>query len=78
MENTIDSPLVQQPAISTTLLNQNVIVLSNAVELAAAVIASVDTDLVKDTMNGQDLTLTLIRDAVLARLQTNLGIRSMA
>lgn len=76
MENINNDLNAEQNAISTTMLNQNVTVLSNAAELAIAVIASVDSDLVQNRLNNQELTLALIRDTVFSRLQANLGIRS--
>ena len=76
MENINNDLNAEQNAISTTMLNQNVTVLSNAAELAIAVIASVDSDLDQNRLNNQELTLAVIRDTVFSRLQANLGIRS--
>lgn len=77
MVNTENTPGLAPQPISSAMLNQNVNVLSNAAELAIAVIASVDSTLIKkDTLGGEDLTLDVIRAAVFQRLENNLGIRS--
>lgn len=75
MENNSQTQTTNSPVLITARLNQNVNVISNAIDLATAVVVSIDSDLIADQTDGQDVNLDLVRAAVAARVQNNLGIK---
>lgn len=75
-ETVIDTTAQSSAAtLPTQTLNQNVNVIANAVEFASAVIARLDSDLVSNTLYGQDKTTESIKDAVAERIKSKLQIK---
>ncbi len=60
--------------MNTQLLNQNVNVLANALEFTSATLVSIQSDLIADKLEGQNLTLQTAREALLARIKYNLKL----
>lgn len=56
-------------------LNNRVAMIANSIELASMVIANIDSDLIADKMDGEQLTLAVLQKAISARLALKLNIK---
>lgn len=56
-------------------LNNRVAMIANSIELASMVIANIDSDLIADKLDDEQLTLTMLQKAISARLALKLNIK---
>lgn len=80
----LEQPVVENPEITddnekviveqsvlVKNFNNNAVIIENAVELAAAVLANIDETFVGNKLNNNDLTMPLLRSAIIERIKLN-------
>lgn len=75
MDNELQTPEAKSTNVNPTILNQNLNVIGNTIEFASAVITSIHSDLISDTLDGKTLQLDTIQAAVVSRMQKQLKIK---